>query len=45
MKRHGSLRQLKYFHTTFKEHVKLCPDGTSNYITADDSDGVQIIIL
>lgn len=38
-----SLGDIKYFNTTLKEYKATYFDGTSNCITKDDFDGVQII--
>ena len=34
-----------YFNTTLKEYKEINPDGTSNNITKDDFDCVQVIAL
>ena len=35
---------IEFFNTTPEEHKVICPDGTSDYITIDGFDGVQVIL-
>ena len=36
---------IKYFNTVIKEYKVAYPDKTSDYLTIDDFDGIQIILL
>ena len=36
---------IKYFNTVLKEYKVAYPDKTSDYLTIDDFDGIQVILL